>query len=204
MGCGSTEEKPNEINPEQIIVTSGKDKIDNKEKQENSANQNKILVMKQQPKSKAKIKKFIEDALQKHNELRKEHGSGPLILSEDLNKIAQEYSEYLAKIDEMKHSKNTYKGDDLGENLFCCSGTEIQGEYMTMSWYNEINDYDFNNPGFKSGTGHFTQLIWKDTEQVGFGFSYSKSGKYYGVANYYPAGNINTKEEFSKNVLKKL
>ena len=25
-------------------------------------------------------------------------------------------------------------------------------------WYNEIDDYNWNNPGFTSGTGHFTQV----------------------------------------------
>ena len=205
MGCGCTEEKQNEINPDKIIITSGKNKSDNKkENLENSERKNDTLIMKQPQKNKAKIKKFIEDALKKHNELRKQHGSEPLKLSEDLNKIAQEYAEILAKINEIKHSNNKYKGYDLGENIFCCSGTEIQGDNMTLSWYKEINDYDFNNPGFISGTGHFTQLIWKETEEVGFGFSQSKNGIYYGVANYFPAGNINTKEDFNKNVLRKL
>ena len=100
-------------------------------------------------------------------------------------------------------SGNIYKGEDLGENIFCCSGNEIQGDLMTMSWYNEIKEYDFNNPGFKSEAGHFTQIIWKDTKEVGFGFAKSSNGVYYGVGNYFPAGNIDTKEEFINNVLKR-
>ena len=139
----------------------------------------------------------------KHNELRAHHGVKPLKISEDLNKIAQKFAEHLAEINKIEHSYNIYKGEELGENLFCCSGSEIQGDIMTMSWYDEINKYDFNNPGFISGTGHFTQIIWKDTIEVGFGFAKSSNNIYYGVANYYPAGNINTKEEFSKNVLKR-
>ena len=46
---------------------------------------------------------------------------------------------------------------------------------MIMSWYDEINKYDFNNPGFISGTGLFTQIIWKDTIEVGFGFAKSSN-----------------------------
>ena len=64
MGCGCTEEKQNEINPDKIIITSGKNKSDNnKENLENSERKNDTLIMKQPQKNKAKIKKFIEDAL---------------------------------------------------------------------------------------------------------------------------------------------
>ena len=202
MGCGHTEEN-NEIKPDQIIVTSNKEnENNNNNNKENSKNKNDILTMK--PKDKSKIKKFITDALKTHNDLRSKHGVGPLKLSEDLNQIAQKYAEYLATIDSMEHSNNIYKNEYLGENLFCCSGNEIQGESMTMSWYNEISKYHFNNPGFASETGHFTQIVWKDSKEVGFGFAISQKGIYYGVANYFPAGNINTKEDFSNNVLKKL
>ena len=45
------------------------------------------------------------------------------------------------------------------------------------SWYCEINNYDFNNPQFKGGftqncrnvNGHFTEVVWKDTCQLGCG-----------------------------------
>lgn len=63
------------------------------------------------------------------------------------------------------------------------------GERATMQWYNEIEKYDYGNPRFVSGTGHFTQLVWKNSKQVGFGFAQSKDGSFYAVANYYPAGN---------------
>ena len=201
MGCNHTEEKPNEVVPEQIVVTRKKKEVkeDNKE---NLPNNNETLGLKK-PIKKSKKDIFIENCLKKHNELRAHHGVKPLKISEDLNKIAQKFAEHLAEIKKIEHSYNIYKGEELGENLFCCSGSEIQGDIMTMSWYDEINKYDFNNPGFISGTGHFTQIIWKDTIEVGFGFAKSSNNIYYGVANYYPAGNINTKEEFSKNVLKR-
>ena len=70
---------------------------------------------------------------------------------------------------------------------------------MTTSWYNEIKDYDFTKPGFSMQTGHFTQVIWKSTTQMGIGYAKSESGNYYGVANYYPAGNFTG--EFKQNVL---
>ena len=86
----------------------------------------------------------------------------------------------------------------MGENLFACYGMKITGKTMTDDWYNEINDYNFNRPGFTSGTGHFTQVVWKGSKQVGFGYAQARDGYYYGVANYYPAGNY--MNEFEDNV----
>lgn len=61
----------------------------------------------------------------------------------------------------------------------------------TGSWYDEIVDYDFQHPDFSSSTGHFTQVVWKETEQLGVGISLTKDGKsVYVVAQYFPPGNI--------------
>ena len=67
-------------------------------------------------------------------------------------------------------------------------------------WYDEIKNYDFSNPGFASNTGHFTQVIWKKSSEIGLGMAKSESGKTYFVAHYLPAGNI--LGEFDKNVIK--
>lgn len=57
-------------------------------------------------------------------------------------------------------------------------------------WYEEINKYRFNNPGFSSGTGHFTQLVWVGSREIGVAKAASPSGAQYVVARYYPAGNV--------------
>ena len=75
------------------------------------------------------------------------------------------------------------------------------GNRQSYSYLEEpIKDYNFKTPGFKNGTGHFTQVVWADSKEVGFGFAKTKDGAYMGVANYYPFGNLNTKEAFQKNV----
>ena len=139
------------------------------------------------------------EALQCHNDYRNKHHAPPLTINKELSAIAQQYADYLAKNDIFEHSDNKYNNNPLGENLYMCSGTAITGKSMTTSWYNEIKDYDFNKPGFSMQTGHFTQVIWKSTTQMGIGYAKSESGNYYGVANYYPAGNFTG--EFKQNVL---
>ena len=39
-------------------------------------------------------------------------------------------------------------------------------------------------------SGHFSQVVWLSTRQVGVAQARSKSGRVYVVANYSPAGNF--------------
>jgi hypothetical protein len=38
-------------------------------------------------------------------------------------------------------------------------------------------------------SGHFTQMIWKDSQELGMGLARSKNGRVIVVANYNPRGN---------------
>ena len=117
------------------------------------------------------------------------HHVEPLKLNKDICKIAQKYSKHLAKIGYLEHSENCYNDDALGKNLYYCYGMEATGKIVTKNWYGEIKNYDYDDD-WKKGTGHFTQMIWKETKEVGFGKSKNKKGKTFVVANYYPAGNV--------------
>ena len=140
------------------------------------------------------------DALYSHNEYRKKHKSNPLTLNDELCEIAQNYSDNLAKTKIFKQSGNKFHGKPLGENIFKCSEKKDIGKIATESWYNEKKNYDYKQPGFKIGIGNFTQIIWKNTKEVGFGFSYDDEGISYVVANYFPAGNIDSPVFFKENV----
>ena len=68
--------------------------------------------------------------------------------------------------------------------------------------YKGIKNYDFNkgeNNEKNDEINNFTQLIWKNTKEVGFGFSYDRKGNFYVVANYFPSGNI--EGQYQNNVL---
>lgn len=47
--------------------------------------------------------------------------------------------------------------------------------------------------------GHFTQLVWRDSQYFGIGKARSRTGKVVVVAHYAPAGNLNG--YFQQNVL---
>ena len=143
---------------------------------------------------------FCSEALQAHNNYRKKHHVEPLKLNQELCKIAQNYANHLANVGRLQHSDNTYHNKSIGENLYCCSGKEATGSSVTNSWYSEIKNYNYNNGDYSDGVGHFTQVVWKDTKEVGFGKSKGQNGKIYVVANYYPAGNV--MGYFKDNVLR--
>jgi hypothetical protein len=40
------------------------------------------------------------------------------------------------------------------------------------------------------GTGHFTQMVWDASKEIGVGKAHSKDGRVFVVCNYYPPGNV--------------
>ena len=63
--------------------------------------------------------------------------------------------------------------------------------------------YDFSSNVFSTKTGHFTQVIWKDTTELGIGFAKSVKNnmtKYYVVGRYRKPGNI--RGQYIDNVMK--
>ena len=86
------------------------------------------------------------------------------------------------------YSINYFKSIRYTFTLFEYNDKEVTAEMAINEWYNESKIYDFKKD-FQNGTEHFTQIIWKNTKEVGFGLS-SKENKSFIVANYYPPGNF--------------
>lgn len=141
--------------------------------------------------SPTEINEFYKDALDKHNYYRRVHHVGPLTINNSLCRIAESYSRILAySIRSLVHSKNKYNREPIGENLYYCKGKEPTGSHVTSNWYEEIQEHDFNSEWGNVNTGHFTQVVWKGTKEVGFGVTKNENGQYFVVANYFPAGNV--------------
>ena len=68
-----------------------------------------------------------------------------------------------------------------------------------MAWYDEVDRYNYNNPGFSGATGHFTQVVWKDTKKLGCAISNCPGQGDIYVCHYDPAGNY--AGQFEENVL---
>lgn len=126
------------------------------------------------------------------------HGVAPLIIDRKLCKFAEEWARNLASRGVMQHRST----DSYGENLYCKygSGTQVDAsaEEAIKSWYDEIKLYNFNKPGFSSGTGHFTQVVWRGSQRLGIAKAQNNKGQVFIVANYDPPGNY--QGQFPDNV----
>jgi uncharacterized protein YkwD len=131
-----------------------------------------------------------------HNKLRKKHGCGKLEHDPELSKSAMKWAKTMAKKEQMFHSDAGTNG--IGENLFSGTNKDWTPKEATQAWYDEIKLYNFSNPGFSSQTGHFTALIWKDVERVGYAKIKSKKGTVFIVGHYSPQPNM--LGEFEENV----
>lgn len=133
-------------------------------------------------------------ALDFHNKVRKDVGSPPLEWSTDLSKYAQAWADHLAadKDCKMQHRPLEGKWKQIhGENIFWGSATTYNATNASEMWYSEIKDYKHglltDSNWFK--TGHYTQMVWKNTTFVGLGQATCPSGAIIIVGNYDPAGN---------------
>ncbi len=76
--------------------------------------------------------------------------------SASLASDAQQWADYLAANNKFEHDPNR---KNQGENLYGSSGDSQEScRHATTAFYNEVNKYDYDNPGFTKGTGHFTQV----------------------------------------------
>ena len=128
-----------------------------------------------------------EAALTVHNEARAAVGVQPLTWSVALAREAEAYAEFLAASDTFEHSDT-----EFGENLYWYSSqTQNPIEKASRSWYAEISDYRHGRQwhGNFPEIGHYTQMVWHSTREVGIGFAVSDAGETYVVARYNPAGN---------------
>ncbi|CAI7651383.1 unnamed protein product [Penicillium glandicola] len=102
------------------------------------------------------LTEFKADMLKVTNEYRANHDANPLKWNETLADYSQKWAEACI----WKHSKSSY-GENLAYGYQNVSAAVI-------AWGDEGDLYNFGKPtGFTEETGHFTQLVWKATTQVG-------------------------------------
>jgi glioma pathogenesis-related protein 2 len=154
---------------------------------------------------------FRNTSLSKHNSYRATHRSPSLTTSSSANTTSQNWAQYLATNGLFQHSTATQR-KNAGENLYVFYTTGsidavTLANNAVKSWYDEVSKYNYNNPGFSTDTGHFTQVVWKSSTQLGCSVARgtktmngTKFNAFYVVCHYLPAGNV--QGQFPANVLK--
>lgn len=136
----------------------------------------------------------LRGIVEAHNRHRAAHCAPPLAWSSELAATAQRHAERLRSGGcNLVHSQGPY-----GENLFGASPAgQATPDVVVDDWYNEVTAYDMRHPGFGMRTGHFTQVVWKDTTRVGCAVARCQDSDVW-VCNYDPPGNI--ADQFARNV----
>jgi uncharacterized protein YkwD len=120
-----------------------------------------------------------------HNRYRAEHCADPLTWDDELAAVAQAWADKLEDAGcAFEHSSTPY-----GENLAAGSSGAMPPEDVVAMWYREVDAYDFKKGRFSMETGHFTQLVWRDTKRLGCGMTRCNGFDLW-VCNYDPPGNV--------------
>jgi hypothetical protein len=164
--------------------------------------------------------------LDAHNRERQNYpGIGALQWSPELGRYAQEWAQAVASGDKSGHRpdqrNNPFRpGEGLGENMYCGFPSSGVTGVNAVSWFiseKKWYHYDQDNGGGPLGEppgctappggacGHFTQVIWKNTQYVGCGKAISPGNlcdpksptdSIWYVCNYYPPGNWNRQKPY--------
>lgn len=132
----------------------------------------------------------IQAWLNAHNQYRALHGVPPVAWSATVAASAQAYVNTCPS----GHSSSPY-----GENILFANYVLPPADVVAW-WYSEETLYDYDNPGFSSETGHFTQVVWKSTAEIGCGYRGGCGGYWSNiwVCQYNPPGNYIG--QFAENV----
>lgn len=135
----------------------------------------------------------IEQFLRIHNQARQEVGVPDLEWSEELADYAREWGEELIKDCSFKHRPSDGPfAQEHGENLYLAWGMDsLSLSAAALAWYDEIDAYNGQaiGEGDISDYGHYTQMVWRTTTQLGAAKVRCENGTFIIVANYSPRGN---------------
>ena len=125
-----------------------------------------------------------------HNLVRAKVGVSRLTWSPRLAREAQVWANTLAGSGRFEHSDS-----DEGENLWMGTARRFSAEEMVGGFVDEARYFkagqfpEVSQTGSWHDVGHYTQLIWPETREVGCAVSRGRTDEVL-VCRYFPAGNV--------------
>jgi len=135
------------------------------------------------------------------NVYRELHQAPPLEYSNSISEFSQSWANHMASKQLFEHSSDWTYGENIAMSYNIQDQTYVVIDAINR-FYDEETLYDYKKPGFYKETGHFTQLVWINSKQIGIGIAISSSNYVYVCTNYYPPGNY--ENEFENNVKPKI
>jgi pathogenesis-related protein 1 len=133
-----------------------------------------------------------------HNRVRARVGVAPLRWSPALAETARRWAnscvDTQAPRGMLDHSPDGVPSSvPVGENIYATTGPAADPLVAVKVWADEVVHYDLTRNTCSGGMcGHYTQLVWSTTQEVGCGVGSCPSLRFRTtlVCNYLPAGNV--------------
>ena len=123
--------------------------------------------------------------LEAHNVIRARVGVPPLVWSDQLAEMAQDWANHLIAMGGLSHRPN----NRYGENIYTISGGTATPHEVVDLWAKEARGYDIRSNSCSGVCGHYTQLVWSKTRAVGCAVADAPRREIW-VCNYDPPGNV--------------
>lgn len=136
---------------------------------------------------------FAAAMMEDHNAVRAQVGAPPVVWDPHLSQEARAWAETTLRQGRLHHSP-TEAAHPEGENLASVHGAHLGGRALLAYWVQERRAYSYGPIDCDAESdfakiGHWTQMVWKDTQAVGCGMASDAEGEVL-VCRYLPAGNI--------------
>ena len=138
---------------------------------------------------------FKDQMLRDHNDLRARYKVDALEWDSQLAEDARHYANELATTQRFRHAAYRPGETVEGENLWMGTRSAYSFREMTGSWIEEGANVraghfpDVTTTGSWHDVGHFTQMVWGQTQKVGCAMAANAEDEVL-VCRYFPAGNV--------------
>ncbi len=128
---------------------------------------------------------LARDMIALHGAVRARVGMAPLTWSAPLAARSQEWADTLLARNQFVHRPHS----TYGENLFEVHGAAASSAEVVDAWASESRNYDYSSNRCRGMCGHYTQIVWGDTKEVGCAVARG-AGREVWVCDYDPPGNL--------------
>ena len=127
---------------------------------------------------------FAKEMLTAHNDIRAAMKLPPLQWSSALAAYSQKRADSLIAKNRAEHNPNS----PYGENILV-TGLGSTPSTVVTDWASESQDYTYRSNACKGDCGHYTQLVWRSTREVGCAMAHNGQREIW-VCSYDPPGNF--------------